>query len=73
MDLYTRTAMTSTRHSDLLREADDARLAAADRTTSSGATTSLIDALRKPAARFRNRLGGVAVRGTKHVTAHQNG
>jgi hypothetical protein len=31
MDLYTRTTLTNTRHSDLLAEAKAARLAAADR------------------------------------------
>jgi hypothetical protein len=63
MDLYTRTAMTSTRHGDLLREADNARLAA------NGETTSPFGAVRRPVARLRSRLAGLAFHGPKHVVA----
>jgi hypothetical protein len=67
MDLYTQTAMTSTRHSDLLREADNARLAA------TGETGSRFEAVRRSAAHLRARLEGVTFRSRKPVIAPQQG
>jgi hypothetical protein len=67
MDLYTRTAMTSTRHSDLVREADNARLVA------NVDAISRFDALRRPVLSLRHRFAGLAVGDPKTaVTAHQH-
>jgi hypothetical protein len=50
MDLYTRTALTNTRHSDLLREADAARLAA------DGAPAGIGMAMRARSDRLRSLI-----------------
>jgi hypothetical protein len=57
MDLYTRTSMTSTRHHDLLNEANAERLA------NDGEAVSLFAGLRQPVARLQNRIIGFAAHG----------
>jgi hypothetical protein len=66
MDLYTRTQMTSTRHADLLREADDARLAA------TGPTAGRFANVRRTASHLRTRLAGATFRSPKPVVGPQH-
>ena len=67
MDLYTRTAMASTRHSDLTHEADNARLAA------TGETANRFDTVRRSATHLRTRLACATFRSPKPVVGPQHG
>ena len=55
--------MTSTRHSDLMREADNVRLA------STGRTTGRLDTVLRTATHLRTRLAGASFRSSQPVIA----